>query len=188
MSADAQHLCERACQGDLAAASELVARFYERIFAYFRRLCGNDHDAADLTQKTFSKAWHSLASYRQQSAFSTWLHGIAHHVYVDWRRKRSAGELQTDDWWNACPAEAPTPFDDAADREAAHQLYRWVDQLDEEKKQVVHLHYYQNLSLSETAAALGIATSTVKYRLREALEFLRSKAAEPRFVPERRIV
>ncbi len=188
MSADAQLLCERACRGDLAAASELVARFYERIFAYFRRLCGNDHDAADLTQKTFSKAWQSLASYRQRSTFSTWLHGIAHHVYVDWRRKRNAGELQTDDWWNACAAESPTPFEDAADREAAHQLYRWVDQLDEEKKQAVHLHYYQNLSLSETAEALGIATSTVKYRLREALEFLRSKAAEPRFVPERRTV
>jgi RNA polymerase sigma-70 factor (ECF subfamily) len=188
MKDNVEQLCDRAREGDLASASELVSHFYQRIYAYFRRLCGSDDDAADLTQKTFSKGWQSLSSYRQTSTFSTWLHGIAHHVYADWRRKRSAGELQTDDWWNACPDESPTPYEDAAEKELARQLYQWVDQLDEEKKQAVHLHYYQNLSLSETADALGIATSTVKYRLREALEFLRSKAAEPRFVPERRTI
>jgi RNA polymerase sigma factor (sigma-70 family) len=73
----------------------------------------------------------------------------------------------------------PTPFEDAAERELAYQLYRCVDQLDEDKKQVVHLHYYQHFSLSETAEALGIATSTVKYRLREALDFLRAKVGRP---------
>src|SRR6185295_6253916 len=115
MNDEAQILCDRARAGDLAAASELVALFYQRIFAYFRRLCGNDHDAADLTQKTFSKVWQSLASYQQRSTFSTWLHGIAHHVYVDWRRKRGAGDLQTEEWWGALPADSPTPFENAAE-------------------------------------------------------------------------
>src|SRR2546426_2497827 len=184
MSDDVQGLCEQARNGDLAAASELVARFYQRIFAYFRRLCGNDHDAADLTQKTSSKVWPALASYQQRSSFSTWLHGIAHHVYVDWRRKPSGGERQTDDWWETCVAEGPSPFEDAAERESAHQLYQWVEQLEEDQKQVIHLHYYQRLSLSETAEALGVAASTVKYRLRGALGSLRVKAAEPNLVAE----
>jgi len=186
MKDDIQRLCERACGGDLSAASELVGMFYERIFAYFRRLSGNDPDAEDLTQKTFAKAWQSLASYRQRSTFPTWLHGIAHHVYVDWRRKRGGGEVQTDEWWETLPADGPSPSENAAERELAWQLYRWVDQLDEEKKQTVHLHYYQNLSLSETAEALGVATSTVKYRLREALDFLRTRASEPAVVNERK--
>src|SRR6266480_3593064 len=85
MSDHADSLCNRAESGDLSAASELVSLFYERIFAYFRRVCGNDQDAADLTQKTFFKVWTSLGSFRRRSAFSTWLHGIAHHVYVDCR-------------------------------------------------------------------------------------------------------
>jgi RNA polymerase sigma factor (sigma-70 family) len=50
-----------------------------------------------------------------------------------------------------------------------------VDQLDEDKRHVVHLHYYQGLSLRETAKVLNIATSTVKYRLREVLKTLRVK-------------
>ena len=48
-------LVERARAEDFAAASELLEQFYERIFAYFRRLAGNEEDAADLTQKTDSR-------------------------------------------------------------------------------------------------------------------------------------
>ena len=47
MSDHAETLCERAGAGDLEAASELVSLYYERIFAWFRRLCGNDDDAAE---------------------------------------------------------------------------------------------------------------------------------------------
>jgi RNA polymerase sigma-70 factor (ECF subfamily) len=186
MSDAAETLCESARKGDLAAASELVSLFYQRIFAYLRRLSRNDEDAADLTQKTFARAWQSLSSYQRRSAFSTWLHGIAYHVYLDWRRKRNSGEAQTDEWWEIQPAKSPTPFENTADREMASQLYRWVDELDEEKKQAVHLHYYQNLPLGETAAVLGLAVSTVKYRLREARDFLRARATKAESVSERR--
>jgi RNA polymerase sigma factor (sigma-70 family) len=51
-----------------------------------------------------------------------------------------------------------------------------VDALDADVRATVHLHYYQDLSLRETAEALGIATSTVKYRLRQALDQLQKKA------------
>lgn len=188
MSDSADNLCERAKKGDLFAASELVALFYQRIFAYLRRLSGNDEDAADLTQKTFARGWQSLGSYQKRSSFSTWLHGIAHHVYLDWRRKRSFSDAQTDEWWEAQSDHAPTPFESTAEREMAHQLYRWVDELDDEKKQTVHLHYYQNLTLNETAEVLGVAASTVKYRLREALDYLRRRSLEQESRTERRVV
>jgi RNA polymerase sigma-70 factor (ECF subfamily) len=57
----------------------------------------------------------------------------------------------------------------------AQRLYEAVGRLDEDKKQVVHLHYYQGLSIRETAKVLNIATSTVKYRLREVFKILRTK-------------
>jgi RNA polymerase sigma-70 factor, ECF subfamily len=188
MSDAADILCERARKGDVAAASELVTLHYQRIFAYLRRLSGNDDDAADLTQKTFARTWQSLNSYQKRSSLSTWLHGIAHHVYLDWRRKRTVGDAQSDEWWAAQSDDSPTPFENTADREMARQLYRWVDELDEEKKQTVHLHYYQNLTLNGTAEVLGVAASTVKYRLREALDFLRRRSVEMEARTERRVV
>jgi len=77
-------------------------------------------------------------------------------------------------------ADGPSPFESASGREAAHRLYALVEQLAEEQREVVHLHYYQALSLQETADALSIATSTVKYRLRNALDFLKLRLAEPK--------
>ncbi len=53
-----------------------------------------------------------------------------------------------------------------------------MDALDADVRDTVHLHYYQELTLQETADALGVATSTVKYRLRQALVALQKKAAE----------
>jgi RNA polymerase sigma factor (sigma-70 family) len=54
-------------------------------------------------------------------------------------------------------------------------VYANVDALDPELRETIHLHYYQELTLQETADALGIAASTVKYRLRQALEQLQKK-------------
>src|ERR1051326_1044693 len=171
-------LCGRAKTGDTAAASELIELFYEKLFSYFRRLCGNDEDAQDLTQRTFVKVWAALSSFQGRSSFSTWLHGIGYHVYADWRRRGLPGEFRSDAWWETCVADGPSPFEDAAEQELAHQLYALVEQLEESRKEIVHLHYYQGLSLRETAEVLGIAASTVKYRLRHALDELRSQTAK----------
>jgi DNA-directed RNA polymerase specialized sigma24 family protein len=48
-----------------------------------------------------------------------------------------------------------------------------------ELRETVHLHYYQELTIQETADALGIATSTVKYRVRQALHDLEQKLGAP---------
>ena len=180
MSDHVKILVARAQAGELPAASQLLTEFYERIFAYFRRHCGCDENAADLTQKTFCKAWKSLVNYDGRASFNTWLHAIAHHVYVDGRRQHHRLDPQSDDWWETCVADGPSPFESAAERESAHQLYALVEQLEEDQRVVVHLHYYQSLSLQETAAALNIATSTVKYRLRHALDRLQTRLAEPK--------
>lgn len=175
MNNPVEQLCERAKNGDRAAASELVTQFYERIYAYFRRLCGNEEDASDLTQKTFFKVWVSLSAYQGRSSFSTWLHGIAHHVYVDWRRQSQRTDAQSDAWWDAQTADEPLPGETVANRELATRLFALVGQLDEGVRDVVHLHYFQGLTQAETAEALNIALGTVKYRLRSALETLRAQ-------------
>ncbi len=141
-----------------------------------RRLCGSRHNAEDLTQQTFLKAWSSLDGFAGRSKFSTWLYRIAHNTFIDWQR-RNTGSTQSrpDQWWQECIDQNPGPFANLAERQLAQRLYQAVGRLDEDKKHVVHLHYYQGLSIRETAKVLNIATSTVKYRLREVFKALRVK-------------
>ena len=179
MNARIQFLCQKAKEGEAAAASELVELHYHRIYAYLRRLAGTDEDAADLTQKTFFKAWVSLETYEGRASFSTWLHRIAYHRYVDWRRSNKPTSSQTDEWWEDRVSENPGPLQTTVERDLAGRLFGLVERLEEEVRDVVHLHYYQGLSIEETSEALGIATSTVKYRMRGAIEFLRGKIEPP---------
>ncbi|MHC4682178.1 MAG: RNA polymerase sigma factor [Planctomycetota bacterium] len=169
-------LCRRVKRGDREAACELLKICYPDVFAYLRRLCGSRQDAEDLTQQTFLKVWSSLEGFAGRSKFSTWLHRIARNTYLDWLRKNTAGSLsRPDQWWQECIDKNPDPFADLAERQLAQRLYQTVDQLDEDRRHVVHLHYYQGLSIRETARVLNIATSTVKYRLREVFKTLRIK-------------
>lgn len=172
-------LCRAAQGGDVVAASELVTIFHEKVFGYFRRLSGREEDAADLTQKTFSKVWSSLPSYRQKSSVSTWIYSIARHVYLDWRRRKEVLTTADPVWWEAQPDPQANPFESASEQELAKQIYALVEKMDEDAREAVHLHYYQELTLQETAQVLAVAVSTVKYRLRRALDFLKRHISEP---------
>jgi len=174
MDSRVENLCKRAKSADKNAACELLEIYHSDIFAYLRRLCGNRQDAEDLTQQTFLKVWSSLDRFAGRSEFSTWLHTIAHNTYVDWRRRGPGGVRNyPDPWWGECIDTNPGPFADVADRQMAQRLYEAVDQLDDDMRHMVHLHYYQQLSIRQTAKVLNVATSTVKHRLREVLRILR---------------
>jgi RNA polymerase sigma-70 factor (ECF subfamily) len=176
MDRHTKNLSKRASKGDKEAACCLLEISYGDVFAYLRRLCGSRHDAEDLTQQTFMKVWASLDGFAGRSRFSTWLHRVAYNTYIDWqRRSRHNTQSQTDLWWQEHVDKNPGPFVNLAERQLAQRLYKAVDQLDEEKKHVVHLHYYQGLSIRQTAKVLDVATSTVKYRLSEVLKILRAR-------------
>jgi RNA polymerase sigma-70 factor (ECF subfamily) len=170
-------LCAAAKQGDHTAAFALIDTHYRSVYQYLRRLCGSRQDAEDLTQDTFAKVWSSLASYRADFRFSTWIHAIAYHVYVDWRREQKTADRPLNTWWHESIARLESQ--EEGDRQLAASLYEAVEGLEEEKRLVVHLHYYQGLSLRETSQVLGIAPSTVKYRLREVMRALRSSFRVP---------
>jgi len=165
-------LVEAARRGERAAAAELVETFYERIYAFLRRLAGNDADAADLTQRSFTRVWQALPTFAGKSSVSSWMHGIAYHVYVDWRRAERQSEPRSDEWWAACSIDADGPDEILAKTDLSGVVFAAVDRLALELRETVHLHYYQELTLQETADAQGVATSTVKYRLRLALSQL----------------
>jgi RNA polymerase sigma-70 factor (ECF subfamily) len=183
MEPEANQLAETACRGDRAAAGRLIELFYERIYAFLRRLTAHDADAADLTQRTFGRVWQALPTFAGRSSVSSWIHGIAYHVYVDWRRADRHPEPRSNQWWAARTAPDALPDEIVAHRDLAAIVFSSVDELEPDLRHTVQLHYYQDLTLQETADAMDVATSTVKYRLRQALAELRSKLASRRTAP-----
>lgn len=172
MEPDTSQLVRAFRGGDRAAAVHLIELFYARIYNFLRRLTANDADAQDLTQQTFGRVWERLSTFAERSSVSSWIHGIAYYIYVDWRRKNGHTETRSNEWWSTHPSSSPQPDEMTAVIDMKATLFRNVEALDPDIRATVHCHYYQDLTLQETADALGVATSTVKYRLRQALEQL----------------
>src|SRR5438876_5480395 len=77
------------CQaGQTEAFDQLVGRFRNRIFAMSYNMVHNEQDAWDLAQDSFVKAWKSIARFRGQSSFYTWIYRIVMNVTIDWLRKK----------------------------------------------------------------------------------------------------
>lgn len=168
-------LVVRIRRGDRCACEQFVRDNYEAVFRFLFRLCGEPELAADCTQDTFQTAWQKIGSYAGESTLRSWLHRIAYHRFVDsFRRKRrerdwiSSMELtpsSTDTKGERCLAEM---------RDTSAHLSAAVNQLPDEQRIIVALHYFEGLSLAETAVVVEEAVGTVKWRLSKALERLRS--------------
>ncbi len=156
---------------------ELLAAHYRPIYAYLRKLCGNVDEAEDLTQETFAKVWKALLAEPRSGNLRAWIYCIARNTWLDAARRRGRMETRSDAWWAGIPA--PDQNAEAIQkREIAAILAQKVQELDDEKREAVILHYYQGLTLRETAAVLGVAPSTVKNRVFRAVKILRDRMNE----------
>src|SRR6184192_2490013 len=80
-------LVTSALAGREAGFEELVRRYQRPIAAYVYRMTGDYEAALDLTQEVFIKVYNSLARYRPEFKFSTWIYKIAHNSAVDHLRR-----------------------------------------------------------------------------------------------------
>lgn len=80
-------LMERTLAGDVRAFEKLVSQHYARVHAFTSRMVGADA-ADDVAQDVFLRVYRSLASYRGDASFTTWLHRIAHNTCLDYVRRQ----------------------------------------------------------------------------------------------------
>src|SRR5918912_260683 len=83
-------LVARALAGTDAGFEELVRRYQRPIVSYVYRMTGDYETALDLTQDVFIKVYNSLARYRPEYKFSTWIYRIAHNAAIDHLRRAGA--------------------------------------------------------------------------------------------------
>jgi RNA polymerase sigma-70 factor (ECF subfamily) len=194
MSAKAQEvaldnlLVERFKSGDAAAFDQLVARYWDRIYAMVHQLLRNAEDAEEVTQDAFIRAHRGLGNFRGDSAFSTWLYQIATNLarnryWYWWRRKRDksvsldapVGPDNDTTIAELIPAEQETPEDATVTQEFVSRVAECMEELGEKHREILILRNVQNLSYEEIAEILGISVGTVKSRIARARESLREK-------------
>lgn len=184
---DDQSLVRAAKKGDLAAFESLVKRHERRIYGLARRLTGSEHEAQDVTQQTFLSAVTNLAGFRESAAFSTWLSTIAANAALKIVRKRRGLPTTSLDQATAPDDDGHIPHpeyiadwretpDRLAQRAETHQvLDAAIAELDPRHRAVFLLRDVEEVSVRDTAKALGISEANVKVRLLRARLQLRER-------------
>ena len=166
----------RKCQhGDTGAFNELVTRYRGKVYAMIYNMVRNEQDAWDLAQDGFLKAWKSIANFRGQSSFYTWLYRIMTNVTIDWlRKKQIQGGTEFDDTLEltniaagspTAPKAEPLPDEKLAHREIRKRIDAALEKLSPEHRAVIVMKEIDGLQYNEIADALGCSLGTVMSRL-----------------------
>jgi len=168
-------LVTRAVKGDREAFGDLYERHLAAIYRYIYYRVGDVHEAEDMTEIVFLKAWEALDRYRPtQTPFAVWLYRIAHNLIVDRYRTRKGLEVLDEE----CPDTSIGPEDHAEHREQAEALTEALVQLNPTQQQVLTLRFISGLSHAETAQVVGRTEGAIRIIQHRALAALRALLAE----------
>lgn len=177
-----QELVEKAQQGDKKAFNLLVVRYQNRVAGLLTRYVSRD-DIPDIVQESFIKAYRSLASFRGESAFYTWLYRIAvntakNHLTALGRRPPKEDILAEDaESYDAGTQlrETDTPENLVLSNELKRVVFETIENLPEELKMAITLREIEGLSYEEIAEVMNCPVGTVRSRIFRAREAIDAK-------------
>ena len=167
-----EKLINAAKGGDQSALSDLYNRTYSAVYNTVKFLVRDEDAALDILQDSYVKAFSSLEQLQDAGKFEPWIKRIAHNKAVDYLRQAKPivfSDMVSDDSEEALefederPENLPEVVIDR--RETTRLINEILDSLPEEQLACISLFYYDQLSVKEIAAELGIPEATVKSRL-----------------------
>jgi RNA polymerase sigma factor (sigma-70 family) len=178
-------LARSASQGDQAAFETIYEAYQKQIYYHILRMVKDKHEAEDLTQEVFMRAYQFMGTYSGTAALGRWLRRIATNLCIDKMRKRTLplaswptlvskdGDEQSLDF----PDDGPSPIDLAQSNEATDEILQAIYELPDYYRDAVILKDVMDQSGEEAASKMDCPIGTVKSRLSRGHELLRQRFA-----------
>lgn len=155
-------LINAAKSGDRRAFEALLNSYYDIMFKFAIKWCGNKNDAEDITQNACIKLVRALDKFDGRSAFSTWLYRLVINCGKDWYKSQNRHPSNPD------ALETAKIDSKSEDQLYTKQVLNAVHQLPEGEKDALLLVMSEGLSHKEAADILGCKESTISWRIHEA--------------------
>jgi RNA polymerase sigma-70 factor (ECF subfamily) len=157
---DDQALIRRAQAGDANSFAELLDLHYDTIYRFAWKWCGHRANAQDIAQQACIKLANSLANFRFEAAFTSWLYTLVISCARDWERSQDRHGHEALSGYE--PAQdAPKP----EDRIYLAQLLAQLESLGEGMKETALLVHAEGMSHAQAGEILGVSESTISWRL-----------------------
>lgn len=170
-------------KGDQSAFEDIVVLFQSKIYQHCYRMLGNAHEAEDVAQEAFIRAYVNIHSYDDSRKFSTWLYRIATNLSIDRLRKRKPdyfldAEIKgTDglDMYSQLATDARLPEEEVQGMELEKMIYQEIANLPPIYRSIITLRYLEEFPLKEISEIMDLPLGTVKTRIHRGREALRKK-------------
>src|SRR5438552_6265067 len=185
-------LVREAQRGNRAAFEELVRHYDQAVLRLAMHLTGSEHEAQDIYQDAFLKAYKSVGNFRFECSFYTWIYRIVTNLCLDHLRKK---QVRKEDAPVATDAEgeqydvlervpdgraAANPERDLMRRELGTRITSALDRLTPRERMVFELKHYHGLKLRTVGEILHTTEETAKNTLFRATQKLRGALADMR--------
>jgi RNA polymerase sigma-70 factor, ECF subfamily len=170
-------LVHQTLDGNCSAFDELIVRYQRQAIAVAYRLLGNAHDAVEVAQDAFLKAFTNLAMLQKAEAFGGWLMRIVSNLSLNFRRSRKTRSvLPLDDFANHgntdvmdFAVESATAFGDPLRRiesvELGQHIRTAMKQLTETQRTAIILFAIEQMPQKDVAEKLGCSVEAVKWHV-----------------------
>lgn len=173
----------RARSGDPDAFRQLVERHSQPLFRVAYRMTGNEHDADDVVQEAFLRAYRQINSFEERANFGTWLHRIAINCALDLLRARGrldrhyGGDPETAEMTGAARSEAQQERL-LMSAELRKQVEVAMQRLTGNERTAFVLRHFEGMPVEEIGRTLGIQVNAAKHTIFRAVRKLR-ESLEP---------
>jgi len=177
---------ERTLAGDRDAFRVLVERHSQSVFRLAYRMTGNQHDAEEVVQEAFLRAYQKLEQFAERANFGTWVYRIAANYAIDRMRQRKSEDSQRAaaarpseeggaeiDLMSLVPDASPSPERLAQSRQLAQHMRRALIELTPAERTAFVMRHWGGSGIEEIAAALESSTSAAKNTVFRAVQKLR---------------
>jgi len=166
----------------------LVEQHSRAIFRLAYRMTGNEHDAEDIVQDTFLRAYRALHTFEARANFGTWLHRVAINCALDHLRRirRRNEELylevipreEENEPFASLPAASPTPERLLLSVELKKKIEGAMAELSDKERAAFVMRHFDGCSIEEIGKALGLRGNAAKNTVFRAVQKLR-EALQP---------
>jgi RNA polymerase sigma-70 factor (ECF subfamily) len=170
----------RAQAGESEAFRDLVEQYSGKVFALAYRVTGNSHDAEDVVQEAFLRAYRALSRFDARADFGTWLHRIAANCAIDVLRARkrrgetgARRENGAEQDLEAFAAAGPGPEAAAMSAQRRRGIEEALAALSERERAAFVMRHFEQMPVAEIARSLHIGTGAVKQSVFRAVRKLR---------------
>jgi len=166
---------------------ELYQKYHHDVFQFLFYMVRNKEQAEDLVQEVYIRVFKSYRRFEGKSSEKTWLFSIARNVAIDFFRKQKGWKerlLEKFDWsTDQLKDKYPIPEEITVQKEEIRWVYSCLEFCTIDQRAVIILRYIHDLSIAETAQALGWTESKVKTTQHRSLKVLK-KHMELSYVKE----